>query len=234
METFFLVLAISGIGVQLLLVLLALFEPGLPYRMVEPPALPVDSEEFAHTVEVLSDTRTHHATSIEVLANGELFYEAELEAIRSAQSHISLEAYIFQRGDVAKRFLAALTERAREGVKVRLVLDAVGSLTTWRSTFRELREAGGEVHWYVPFRWYNLARFNNRTHRELLIVDGEVGFLGGAGVADHWLRGHGRQRRWRDTMFRVRGSAVASMQAVFAENWLESSGELLAGAHYYK
>jgi cardiolipin synthase len=234
METFLLVLAILGVGIQLLLVVLALFEPGLPYRMVEPPAPPVDSEEFAHTMEVLSDTRAHSDTSIEVLANGEVFYEAELEAIRSAQSHISLEAYIFQRGEVARRFLAAMAERARAGVKVRMVLDSVGSLTTWRSTFRELLEAGGEVHWYMPLRWYNVARFNNRTHRELLIVDSEVGFLGGAGVADHWLRGHGRQRRWRDTMFRVRGSAVASLQAVFAENWLESSGELLAGPHYYK
>jgi cardiolipin synthase len=234
METFFLVLAISGIGVQLLLVLLALFEPGLPYRMVEPPAPPVDSEEFAHTMAVLADTWAHSGIDIDVLANGEVFYEAELEAIRAAQSHICLEAYIFQRGDIARRFLAAMTERAHAGVKVRLVLDTVGSLTTWRSTFRELIEAGGEVHWYVPLRWYNLARFNNRTHRELLIVDSDVAFIGGAGVADHWYRGRGKQNRWRDTMFRVRGSAVASLQAVFAENWLEASGELLAGPHYYQ
>jgi cardiolipin synthase len=233
METFFLALAILGIGIPLLLILLALFEPGLPYRMVEPPAPPVNSEEFARTVAVLSDTWAHRDTAVDVLANGETFYEAELEAIRSAQSHICLEAYIFQKGEIAQRFLKAMAERARAGVKVRLVLDAVGSLYTWRSTFHGLIEAGGEVHWYMPLRWYNLARFNNRTHRELLIVDGEVGFLGGAGVADHWYRGRGRQGRWRDTMFRVRGSAVASLQAVFAENWLESSGELLTGAHYY-
>src|SRR5690348_14784936 len=152
MESLLLVLAIFGIGIQLLLVVLALFEPGLAYRMVEPPAPPVDSKEFSHTMEVLSDTRSHCDTSIEVLANGEVFYEAELEAISSARSHISLEAYIFQRGDVARRFLAAMTERARAGVKVRMVLDSVGSLTTWRSTFRELLEAGGEVHWYMPLR----------------------------------------------------------------------------------
>jgi cardiolipin synthase len=144
-----------------------------------------------------------------------------------------LEAYIFQKGEIASRFLEAMVERARAGVKVRLVLDAVGSLNTWHSTFRELIEAGGEVHWYMPLRWYNLARFNNRTHRELLIVDSKIGFLGGAGIADHWYRGHGRQRRWRDTMFRVRGSAVTSLQAVFAENWLESSGELLTAPYLY-
>jgi cardiolipin synthase len=234
MPTFFVVLAISGIVVQLLLVLLALFDPGLEYHLVEPPAPAVDTDEFAHTVAVLSDTSPHCDTAVEVLANGEVFYEAELEAIRGAQSHICLEAYIFQRGEVASRFLAALTERARAGVKVRLVLDSVGSIYTWPGTFRELIEAGGQVQWYMPLRWYNMGRFNNRTHRELLIVDSKVGFLGGAGVADHWYQGHGKQKRWRDTMFRVRGSAVASLQAVFAENWLESSGELLTGGHYYE
>jgi cardiolipin synthase A/B len=233
MESFFLALAILGIGLQLLLVLLALFEPGLAYRTVEPPSSPVDSSEFARTVAVLSDTWAHSDTAIEVLANGEVFYEAELEAIRGAQSHVCLEAYIFQKGEIANRFLAAMVERARAGVKVRMVLDAVGSLNTWHSTFRELIEAGGEVHWYMPFRWYNLGRFNNRTHRELLIVDSRIGFLGGAGIADHWYRGRGRQKRWRDTMFRVHGSAVASLQAVFAENWLESSGELLTAPHLY-
>jgi cardiolipin synthase A/B len=234
METFFLVLAISGIAVQLLILLLALFEPGLPYRMVESPAASVDSKEFARAVAVLSDTWAHSDTSIEVLANGEVFYEAELAAIRSARSDICLEAYIFQKGEIASRYIDAMVDRARAGVKVRLVLDSVGSFTTWQSTFRELIEAGGEVQWYTPLRWYNLGRFNNRTHRELLVVDGEVGFLGGAGVADHWYRDRGKQKRWRDTMFRVRGSAVASMQAVFAENWLESSGELLADPHFYK
>ncbi len=147
-----------------------------------------------------------------------------------------LEAYIFQKGEVATKFLDALTERARAGVKVRLVLDAVGCLCTRWSLFRDLIAAGGEVRWYMPFRWYNLARFNNRTHRELIIVDGTVAFLGGAGIADHWWRSRGRRMRrkkWRDTMFRVRGEVVPWLQSMFAENWLESSGELLTGESYY-
>jgi cardiolipin synthase len=236
MQGFFLVLAILGIAVGLLSVVLALFEPGLEYRIPEPPWSPLDSKEFERLLGVVSDSKLCADTSIEVLTNGDRFYEAELEEIRKARSYICLEAYIFQKGEIARRFLDALTERARGGVKVRMVLDAVGCLFTRRSLFRELIEAGGQVFWYIPLRWYNLARFNNRTHRELLIVDGAVAFLGGAGIADHWYRSRGRRnrkKRWRDTMFRVRGGAVACLQSMFAENWLESSGELLTGEQYY-
>jgi cardiolipin synthase len=193
----------------------------------------VDSPEFARILGVLSDAELHHDTHVEVLTNGAAFYEAELEAIRRARGHISLEAYIFQKGEIANRFIEALTERARAGVEVRVVMDAIGSFNTWRRTFRELINAGGEVHWYLPFRWYNLPRLNNRTHRELLIVDGEVGFIGGAGVADHWYKGtHGRPP-WRDSMFRVRGAAVSSLQSAFAENWLEASDELVVHERNY-
>jgi cardiolipin synthase len=233
MPTYFLVLAITGIAIQALILILAFFEPGLEYRICEPPPTPIDSPEFSRTLAVLADADPHSDTAIEVLTNGDVFYEAELAAIQSAESHICLEAYIFQKGTIATRFIKAMTERAHAGVKVRIVLDAVGSFNTWRHTFRELIAAGGEVHWYMPFRWYNLMRFNNRTHRELLIVDGKVGFLGGAGIADHWYKSRPRHARWRDTMFRVEGHAVASLQSVFAENWVEASGELLTGARYY-
>lgn len=233
METFFLVLAVTGIALQLLIVVLALFEPGLDYRIQDPPTLPVQSKEFERLLGVVSDSKLCGDTRVEVLTNGNRFYEAELDEIRAARSHVCLEAYIFQKGEIARRFIEALSERARAGVKVRLVLDAVGSFNTWRSTFRELLEAGGDVRWYMPFRWYNLSRFNNRTHREMLIIDGAVAFIGGAGVADHWYKTRGRKKRWRDTMFRVRGGAVASLQSMFAENWLESSGELITGDRYY-
>ncbi len=233
METFLLVITITGIAIQVLIIVLALFEPGLEYRIAEPPSCPLDSEEFTRMLAVLAEAEPHSDTAIQVLTNGDQFYEAELEAIGKARSHVCLEAYIFQKGEIATRFIQALTERARAGVKVRMVLDAVGSLNTWRHTFRELIAAGGEVHWYMPFRWYNLSRYNNRTHRELLVVDGTVGFLGGAGIADHWYKSRRRRARWRDTMVRVEGRAVASIQSIFSENWVEASGELLTGARYY-
>ena len=134
---------------------------------------------------------------------------------------------------VARRFVEALTERARAGVQVNIVLDAIGSFATWNSYFNELTDAGGRVFWYHPFKWYTLPRINNRTHRELFIIDGEVGFIGGAGVADHWLISKPDRPRWRDTMFRVEGVAVAGLQAAFAENWLEASGEILIGKEYF-
>jgi len=233
MGTFLLVITISGIALQVLLLILALFEPGLEYRIAEPPSCPLHSDDFTRMLAVLAEAEPHTGTSVEVLTNGDQFYEAELAAIGAAKSHVCLEAYIFQKGEIATRFIQALTERARAGVKVRIVLDAVGSFNTWRHTFRELIAAGGEVHWYMPFRWYNLTRYNNRTHRELVVVDGTVGFLGGAGIADHWYKSRRRHKRWRDTMVRVEGHAVASLQSIFAENWVEASGELLTGARYY-
>jgi cardiolipin synthase A/B len=233
METLLLVITISGIAIQVLLLVLAFFEPGLEYRIVEPPTCPLDSADFTRMLAVLAEAEPYPDTAIEVLTNGDQFYEAELDAIRAAKNHVCLEAYIFQKGEIASRFIKALTERARAGVKIRIVLDGVGSLNTWRRTFRELIAAGGEVHWYLPFRWYNLTRYNNRTHRELLVVDGTIGFLGGAGIADHWFKSRRRKARWRDTMVRVEGRAVASMQAIFAENWVEASGELLTGTRYY-
>jgi len=227
------ILAAAGVAVPLLWVLLALFEPGLAHRIREAPGLPLHAPEFQRLLAVIADAREYQGNAIEVLTNGDRFYEAELQAIREARSHVCLEAYIFQKGEIARRFLEALAERARAGVKVRVVVDAVGSFHTRRSAFRELEAAGGEVCWYMPFRWYNLSRINHRTHRELLLVDGATAFLGGAGIADHWYRARGRRRRWRDTMFRVRGGAVRSLQSMFAENWLEASGELLTGARYY-
>ena len=234
MLVFFLVLAVTGIAIQVLLLLIAVAEPPLPYRIGQVPGPTLNSEEFARILGTLADAEPHHDTQVDVLTNGDTFYEAELQAIAAARSHICIEAYIFWRGEMAGRFIAALAGRARAGVEVRVVLDALGSFSTRLRTFRELTEAGGQVRWFAPLRWYNLPRLNHRTHREMIVVDGVTGFLGGAGIADHWYKDRGRgKKRWRDTIFRVRGRAVASLQSIFAENWLESSGELLAGSKYY-
>lgn len=232
-STAFLVIALIAIVAQGFLLFLALFEPGLDYRIRTPVSAALDSDTFLRMLEALTDAKLNRGCRVEPLPNGELYYETELEAIRNARHHINLEAYIFQKGRVAARFLEALTDRARAGVRVNLTLDAVGSFASWDSYFRELRAAGGRVQWYHPLRWPTVARFNNRTHRELIIIDGRTGFIGGAGVADHWLYGQKGERRWRDSMFRVEGEAVLSLQATFAENWLEASGEILAGDGYF-
>jgi cardiolipin synthase A/B len=227
-----LVVALLCVALVAFLVFLILFEPGLDYR-VEAPEAPVDSEPFLRQVGALSDAPLHRGNRVDVLTDGEAFYRAELDAVAAAEKSVNLEVYIFEPGEAARRFLERLTERARAGVAVKLVLDAVGSGSAKEALFRELRDAGGKVAWYHPLRWHNFKRLNNRTHRDLIVVDGEVAFLGGAGVSDRWLLDTPDQPRWRDTMVRVEGSAVPSLQATFAENWLEADGEILTGECYF-
>jgi cardiolipin synthase len=211
----------------------ALFFPVLRYKLAEPPAAGITSEEFLRELQALTNGQLGNDVRIEPLPNGEHFYEAELQAIRGARQSVNLEAYIFQRGEVARRFLEALTEVARKGVEVRLVVDAMGSFSTGKSDFKSLREVGGQVKFYHSVRWNTWMRSNNRTHRELAVIDGRIGFIGGAGVADHWLLSKKNHPRWRDEMFRVTGEAVTALQGAFAENWLECSGELLSGDAFF-
>lgn len=227
------VFATIAIAFLLLMLFLALFEPGLRYRIGKLPSIPIESDDFIRMLGALANSTMHSHSRIEVLTNGDAFYEAELEAIRGARHNINIEAYIFQTGKVTRRFIDTLTEKAREGVHVNLVLDAIGSFTTWNSYFEPLRAAGGRVEWYHPIRLLTLPRINNRTHRELLIVDGKIGFIGGAGFGDHWLYGRSKHPRWRDTMFRIEGEPVTDLQSTFVENWLEASGEVLAGIEYF-
>lgn len=234
MFTTFLVLAGIALAVQTLVVFVAFFGPELAYDIKEPPDAALDSDRFCSLVATLSDAQPHAGNRVEVLTNGDAFYEAELNAIGAATGTINLEAYIFHRGEIARRFVGALTERARAGVKVKLILDYIGSFSTFRSYFRELTEAGGRVGWYHSARPDLIPQLNNRTHRELLVIDGAIGFIGGAGIADHWYKSSPGHAQWRDTVCRVTGPAVVSLQSVFAENWLRVTGEILTGDEYFR
>jgi cardiolipin synthase len=160
------------------------------------------------------------------------FYPAYLKAIRRAKYAVNLEAYEFLEGQVGDELLAVLSERAAAGVEVRIVVDALGSYTTPSSYFDGLRAAGGQMCWYHPLRWNTWPKMNNRTHRKMLIVDGETGFIGGADIADHWLHDTSVPT-WRDTVFCVEGEAVAGLISAFCENWLESSGEILSSSKQF-
>lgn len=229
----FLVLAILSMLAVGLAVLVALFGRGVRYKVLAAGRESLDSPEFLAMLESLTDSKINRHTSLEVLTNGDQFYEAELNAIRAARRTVNLEAYIFSRGEIASRFTETLTERARAGVQVKLLLDAVGSVGVNDSSFAEFCRAGGKLAWYHDVRFANLFSLNNRTHRELLILDGETGFIGGAGIGDHWFKGNKRHPRWRDTMVRVEGDAVPNLQATFAENWLEAAGEIITGPGYF-
>lgn len=227
------ILATLAIAFLAFLLFLALFEPTLRYRVSHPPSEPIDSEHFCRVLAVLADSAIFRSTAIEVLTNGEVFYEQILDALSRAKKTINIEAYIFAKGEVTRRILDVLVERARSGVQIHMVLDAIGSFTTWNSYLQRLCEAGGKVVWYHGFRWHQLPRLNSRTHREIVVIDCETAFVGGPGFADHWVHGSKGKPRWRDTMFRIEGNAVPAVQATFAENYLEASGELLAGSDYF-
>jgi cardiolipin synthase len=156
-----------------------------------------------------------------------------LDAIRSATRSVNMECYIFQPGRIADQFIDALSDRARRGLNVTIVVDAIGSFNLWGRPARRLRQAGCRIESYQRLRWYSLARFNNRTHRELLVIDGRTAFAGGAGVADWWMYPKGKRPAWRDTMAKFEGPIVAALQGVAAENWLECCGEILTGPEYF-
>ena len=149
------------------------------------------------------------------LLNGDEIFPPMLEAIHSAQKSVTFETHIYWSGGIGKQFADALAERARAGVSVHVLLDWVGSAKIEDSYLDEMKSAGVKIEKFHKPHWYNLARLNNRTHRKLLIVDGQVGFTGGVGIAPAWT-GHAQDPdHWRDSHYRVRGPAVAQMQATF-------------------
>jgi cardiolipin synthase len=235
--------ALIGIAFLVWLAMVVLFAPRIDYHVVTP--LQADSDEFLDVMQSICLAAVYPANRVEILTNGTQFYPAMRDAIRAAEASVNLEAYIMHPGAAADMLIEAMAGRGRAGVEVRVVLDAIGSLWMGRDATRALREAGCQLEFYQPIRWHRLHRLNNRTHRELLVVDGRVAFTGGAGIADWWhgspvpsraLRlvgtfGRSRPTRtnpaWRDTMVRIEGPLVAGLQGVFAENWLECRGEIL-------
>lgn len=225
--------AIVAMALFALYLFAALFGPTPEYRLASPPSA-INGPDFVRQLESLIDSRVEPNTSVEFLPNGDRFYEAELAAIRAAKQSVNIEAYLWKKGEVTRRFVDALAERARAGVKVRVVVDGIGNWTLRKSYFKQLTDAGGQIEWYHPTRWHTLFRSNNRTHREIVVVDGTTAFIGGAGFGDHWFKAEDEDNpRWRDNMFLVRGEAVRAIQAAFIENWLEASGEVLNGAEFF-
>ena len=167
------------------------------------------------------------------LQNGDQIFPAMLDAIASAQRTITFETYIYWSGDIGQTFADALAERARAGVKVKVMLDWAGSIKMEDTLLEEMQSAGVEVHQYRPLRWYNLGRLNNRTHRKLLVVDGKIGFTGGVGIADQWEGDAQDVDHWRDMHFRIEGPAVSQIQAAFNDNWIKTTGVVLNGEDYF-
>lgn len=213
-------------------VLVVLFAPHIPYQLDAP--IDLCGDHFIRMIEATCQGSFKQGNRIEVFTDGPAFYPAMLAAIRRARETVNMEVYMFKRGEVADMFVEALAERARAGVRVTLVMDAVGSFGHYRHIAGRLRPHGCRVEPYQRLMWYRLARLNNRTHRELLVIDGEVAFAGGAGIADWWLRPLDGKPVWRDMMARIEGPVVTAIQGVAAENWLECCGQILTSEEIYK
>ena len=192
----------------------------------------VSDPQFERTMSALMQNPVTSGNSIALLENGEAIYASMLAAIAEAEHSVTFETYEFWGEEAAGAFATALSEAAERGVAVHALLDYIGSTEANPDTLERMEDAGVEViRWREP-SWYQLARFNHRTHRKLLITDGETGFTGGANVGDDWLPGRDGEA-YRDNHFRLKGPVVANLQAAFMENWLDASGALLLGEAYF-
>ncbi|HET7705730.1 MAG TPA: cardiolipin synthase [Thermoanaerobaculia bacterium] len=188
---------------------------------------------FLQTMHALTGAALSGGNQVTILKNGVRIFPSMLAAIRGAQKTINLEFYIYWDGEIGRTFAEALAERARAGVQVKVILDAVGSGAMSGTLVEFMQRNGIDIEWYHPLRWYTLSRVNHRTHRKLLIVDGTVGFSGGVGIADEWAGDADSKDHWRETVVRVEGPVVTQMQFAFMDNWVKSRGELLTGLDYF-
>ncbi len=206
-------------------------ERKIDYQIDDPPS--VEEPRFHRLVSHLLGPPLVDGHRLQTLLNGDEIFPAMLAAIRRARRTITFETYIYWSGAIGREFADALSERARAGVRVHVLLDWIGSAKLDADALEAMQAAGVEVDRYRPLRWYHLNRMNNRTHRKILVVDGRIGFTGGVGIADQW-GGHAQSpEHWRDTHFQLEGPAVAQLQAAFADNWNKTHPNVLNEEGYF-
>ncbi|CAN5605192.1 phospholipase D-like domain-containing protein [soil metagenome] len=196
----------------------------------------VKDPQFARTMGHLLGPPLVEGNRVTTYVNGDQIFPAMLSAIAEAHETINFETYVYWSGDVGQKFSDALAERARAGLQVHVIIDWVGSGRIDHRYIKEMNDAGVHVVQYHPLRFYDVSsasRLNNRTHRKLLIVDGRIGFTGGAGIADEWEGNADSPEHWRDTHYRIDGPAVEQMQAAFMDNWMKTTGQVLHGEAYF-
>jgi cardiolipin synthase len=192
-----------------------------------------DDPQFIRSMGLLLGPPVTSGNCFDVLLNGDEIFPSMLEGIASAQKTITFETFIYWSGAIGEQFASALSEKARAGVAVHVLLDWVGSQKMDRRYLEMLKTAGAEVIQYHKPHWTGLGRMNDRTHRKVLVIDGRIGFTGGVGIAQEWT-GHAQDdKHWRDSHFRVTGPVVGHMQAVFMDNWIKATGNVLHGPNYF-
>jgi len=199
---------------------------------VRVPAL-IDFREDLPSIANLTGSPIIGGNRAAVLQDGDGFFPALFRDVAAARRSIHLETYVWWKGEVCRQLATALETKARQGVEVRLTLDAIGSGKGENHLFREMERAGCKIAWFHPFRLADIGLINNRTHRKVAIFDGRVAYVFGHGIAEEWT-GHGEDaRHWRDTGVRLEGPVVSAVQGVFADNWMDQTAEVIAGEKYF-
>ena len=180
------------------------------------------AQRYRRALEGLLGVPATEGNVVEVLRNGDEIFPAMLDAIRAASATIDFATYVYWKGDIAHEFADALSERARKGVRVRILLDAIGANSMNSELVAQMEEAGCRLEWFRPPPALKVWEANYRTHRKVLICDEEVAFTGGVGIAEEWCGDARNPGEWRDTHVRVRGPAVDGLRAAFVGNWAES------------
>lgn len=202
-------------------------------RVMSVPRIAPELDAFLRAVHGATGERVVEGNTVEVFENGDEIFPPMLAAIRESQSTIHFSTFVYWAGGVPREFANALSAAAQRGVMVRLVLDSEGTDPMPRELVDQLLAAGCKVTWFRRAQWFDWMKYNHRTHRRLLVVDGKIGFTGGVGIADEWS-GHAQgPSHWRDTHVRLTGPIVAALQSAFTDNWNQSTEELLLNARDY-
>jgi cardiolipin synthase A/B len=204
-----------------------------PQRMWTDQVGAVDSPDFLRPIAALLNLPLRSGGHAELLDNGDAFLSAMYDDFARAQRSINFMAYIWEPGRVSDEMFAALLAAVRRGVQVRVLLDGFGGFRCPQDDIHCLREAGGRVAVFRPLKFGKLLRFHRRNHRRAIVVDGRVGYTGGAAVGDKWLGDARNPDEWRDSMTRVSGCLAENLQSAFAELWAFSTGEVLTGDSFF-
>ena len=188
---------------------------------------------FSRSIELYTGTHIDPGNNVQILLNGDGTYPQLWKDLASAQRTITVQMYYSQPGAVADTMAKYLIEKARQKVRVLLLLDAFGSQPLKREWLQRVKAAGVEVVWLRPLRWYSLQKAAQRSHVRVVVVDGRIGYTGGFGLADYWLGDGHHEDQWRETNVRFEGPTVAALQATFAAGWAEATGELLTGDMFF-
>jgi cardiolipin synthase len=177
--------------------------------------------------------RVSEGNAVKLVQNS-AFFDALLDDLASARHHVHLETFLWHDGAVSDRVSGALIQRARAGVEVRVLVDQRGGKQTSSSTWQAMTAAGVDLRVYHRLRFGEFARYNHRDHRKIAVIDGHTGYTFGHGIADMWGPSTDQPNGWRDTAARIEGPAVGDLQAAFFENWIATTGEAVAGTHYFR